>query len=58
MIELRNNEIADGPAQADWGEKLATILKDIAKAIGPTTRNRKPEGAGNAEADQTVRQIC
>lgn len=35
MIELRNNEIADGPTQTAWAEKLATILKDIAKAIGP-----------------------
>ncbi|MBR7652275.1 N-formylglutamate amidohydrolase [Brucella oryzae] len=41
MIELRNNEIADGPAQADWGEKLATILKDIAKAIGPHNTEQK-----------------
>ncbi|HHV69589.1 MULTISPECIES: N-formylglutamate amidohydrolase [Brucella] len=35
MIELRNNEIADGSAQTAWAEKLATILEDIAKAIGP-----------------------
>ncbi len=35
MIELRNNEIADGSAQTAWSEKLATILEDIAKAIGP-----------------------
>lgn len=35
MIELRNNEIADGSAQTAWAEKLATILEEIAKAIGP-----------------------
>ncbi|MBB4092221.1 N-formylglutamate amidohydrolase [Brucella pecoris] len=41
MIELRNDEIADGPAQTAWAEKLATILKDIAEAIGlPNTEQK------------------
>ena len=42
MIELRNNEIADGTTQATWAEKLAVILKDIAKAIDP---NNTEQGA-------------
>lgn len=41
MIELRNNEIADGPAQIAWAEKLATILRDIAKAIDPRNTEQK-----------------
>lgn len=41
MIELRNNEIADGPAQIAWAEKLATIFRDIAKAIDPRNTEQK-----------------
>ncbi|MEJ5021663.1 N-formylglutamate amidohydrolase [Ochrobactrum vermis] len=41
MIELRNDEIADGQTQIVWAEKIATILKDIAEAIGlPNTEQK------------------
>ncbi len=57
MVEIRNNEITDTKTQTAWGRKLAAILKDIVQLLpaDAQTTDRKPEGAENAEADQTVR---
>ncbi len=41
MIELRNNEITDARTQTEWAEKLATILKEIATAIGSYNSEQK-----------------
>lgn len=41
MIEIRNNEITDSRTQTIWAERLAAILKDIAKAIDP--HNTEPK---------------
>lgn len=41
MIEIRNNEIANSRTQTLWAERLAGILKEIAKAIGPHNTEQK-----------------